>query len=648
MINKTFKKATMLMLIVLGLLILLSTSVYASSNNARYVMDAELLSNNNIAVLFIKGGTSGGNALTEYGMLYYGIYNPDNNSWTERLVGGRAKEGALAIHDDKAHIAYVTDNDLIGYIYQTDTGWSDVDFIHSNDANGEGRANTLSGVDIAIDSNGFAHIVYVDSDGAEDDYYARDDGLYATNKSGSFVKTVVANCTGWFSSPEGDRTEMAKPIKITIDSEDHTFIAYKGIHWNKWMGGSDTSYDFEFKSNNNSSLSTNGGSSIIETCSNGTNFYTLISESGKYIVLNGNTKIGETEKSFTTTAADMTLDKFNRLYYTAMNGNTILLYQNGAFVEDIQATTAISSHTRFATVVIGNAQYAIYTGTDADTSLVISRIRYGQTSEFLVPNEIRSWAELQTALNNGGTVKLTQDLVADPGSYYLSIKENSNVTLDLNGYIIDRNLDDLTAGGEVIKVDENATLVITDSRPTATHSPEITYRDLTTNEDVVVNGGIITGGYSLGAAGGVYIASSANVTLNGGTIVGNKAKTNSQSGSAGGVDVHMSTFTMNGGAIVGNEAISGDSTGLTAGGVYLNAPRGNAASFTLNGGTIAGNYSSNTNNNCIAGVYNYNATFNISGNSKITGNMINGQNNNVVFSNEYNATVLNITSALTN
>ena len=379
--KKNIKRTSLLIAILFLVFIIFSIKVNADTSNARNLFDAEKLSDNTIAVLFAKGNEKN---------LYLGRYNPSNNNWVEVPVGDTApvaKEAAMAIHNDKAHVAYITSEDKIAYLYQTDSGWSDIELIESNDANGERNSNTLSGVDIEIDSNGFAHIVYIDSDGAVDDYYKRDDGLYANNKSGSFLKTVVANCTGWFSSPDGERTEISKPIKISIDSEDNTFIAYKDSYWNKWMGGSDTSYAFEFISINNSSLSTNGGASIIETCSDGTSFYTLISESGKYIVLNGNIKITETEKSFTVKSADMTLDNSN-LYYAAINGTDLLFYQNGTFVENKEVTTPILSSSKFVTTVINGTQYIIYTGNDVDNSLVISKLDNGEISEYLIPSII--------------------------------------------------------------------------------------------------------------------------------------------------------------------------------------------------------------------------------------------------------------------
>ncbi|MBR6034104.1 MAG: InlB B-repeat-containing protein [Clostridia bacterium] len=645
MISKFFKKLIFLMTMTLMALLLFSTMVSANDNNARYLMDAELMSDNNIAVLFIKGGSSTNN-ITSGGRLYLGIYNPSNNSWTETRVGGAVepKEAALALYNDKAYVAYVTENDLIGYTYQTDTGWSDTVFITSNDANGDDRANTLYNVDIAVDSIGKAYIVYIDNDGAGDDTYKKADAMCATNASGSFVKTVLVNCTGYGDSWGKNYTEMLGTLKIAIDSEG-SLISY-ATHIYDWTNsGAYNEYNFYFRSDTEQSLRTNSGGRIIEVAKAGDHKYTLVSQDGKYFVIDGNEKITDSEKAFTITTADMTLDQYNRVYYAAMNNNSLLFYQNGALVEDITATTPIlSNHTKFATFKIGANQYVVYTGADNDKSLVFSKQNYSQMVEYLIPNEIKSWSELQTALNAGGTVKLTQDLTAGPNDSVLTV--NSTVTLDLNGYIINRNLDTATLNGEVIWADEGSNLTIIDSRPNAEHSPNVTYRDLVTNEDVIVTGGIITGGYSQNNSGGIYYKW-ASGTISGGTIVGNKVTGTSNTGNAGGVLVRHSLVTMNGGAICGNEAVYGDGN-TVVGGVGVFDTQGNSTAFTMSAGKITGNYTNSSDGSCLGGLYIYNGDLNISGNLKISGNMKNGENSNVVLSNTTKGRIINIAGVLTN
>ena len=256
---------------------------------------------------------------------------------------------------------------------------------------------------------------------------------------------------------------------------------------------------------------------------------------------------------------------------------------------------------------------------------------------------VSTWQELQSALNVGGSIKLTQDIVAS--STDTQLYTDKNVVLDLNGYIINRNLQVATSDGGVIYVGEPGNLIINDSRPDATHSPEITYRDLLTNEDVVVNGGIITGGYNNNDSGGIYFRWSYG-TINGGTIVGNKSLGVDTSGNAGGLVIVSSTVTMNGGAIVGNEALYGDGDGI-AGGVYIQDLQGSVTIFNMNGGKITSTYTNSTDGSCLAGVYVYASELNISGNSYIYGNMKNGEDNNIVLSNTTKGRCVHLTGELT-
>ena len=246
---------------------------------------------------------------------------------------------------------------------------------------------------------------------------------------------------------------------------------------------------------------------------------------------------------------------------------------------------------------------------------------------------INTWADLQTALDQGGTVKLTKDITAGAGDTQLYV--NKTVVLDLNGYIINRNLSSPADGGGVIFVDEPGNLTITDSRPEATHSPAIKYKELKTGNDVIVNGGMITGGYSKGYAGGIRFKWSTG-TMNGGTIVGNKATGEDSFDNAGGVLLYCSDFTMNGGAICGNEAIfGGNETNNIAAGVSINNRSGRPCNLNVNSGTITANYTNNTNNCCMGGIYNHASNVNVSGKAYIYGNMKNGEDNNVRAENNY-------------
>ena len=166
---------------------------------------------------------------------------------------------------------------------------------------------------------------------------------------------------------------------------------------------------------------------------------------------------------------------------------------------------------------------------------------------------VSTWAELKDALKADGEVKLQNDIVAADGSAALIVPKSANVTLDLNGFKIDRGLDAAQKQGNVVIV--NGKLTVTDTSSDGT--------------------GKITGGWTDGTGGGVWVRAGALFTLAGGAIDGNTA-----SNIGGGVYLSgsKSNFIMTGGAITGNTAKNGGGVGMDSTG-----------SVEISGGTISGN-----------------------------------------------------------
>lgn len=407
--NRILKKLIIILLFIFATIIFGTITVHAVENEtAKYLMEAETLSDGKIAILFIKGGTSTSGVISG-GTLYLGVYNPADNKWTEEPVGETApvaKEAALALCGNNIHVAYVTSEDKIAYTYKDNSGWKSIELIESNNCND--KAGTLYGPDLVIDSNEKAHIVYMDTHGSADDYYSNDDGMYATNQTGSFVKTVVANGTGWYDAPDGQRYYPIKPIKIGLKNSGNYYIAYKQYGWSKYYGGSDKWWDLIFASNTNTSKDANSGTEVYEICNVGEHNYTLISESGKYMVLDGTATASGTTSTSVLGAADMTLSGED-IYYAAIDGTTLLFYQDGTFIDDKVATTAmLSDFKKVATVVIDGKQYIIYTGADEDKSLVISKYDNGDLTEYLVPNAPPAYTV--SFVTNGGSAVASQDV----------------------------------------------------------------------------------------------------------------------------------------------------------------------------------------------------------------------------------------------
>ena len=201
------------------------------------------------------------------------------------------------------------------------------------------------------------------------------------------------------------------------------------------------------------------------------------------------------------------------------------------------------------------------------------------------------WAEAAKA--DSAMVKLYADWRAKDGSQLaadgkggafagaLCIASGSEITIDLNGFAIDRTLDVAIDNGEVIYVESGATLNLTDT--SGTHE------------------GRITGGNSTNSGGGIHVEDGGKVNLWGGTISGNRTDTSGGGIFLGGAD---SSLYMTGGTVSENEAgvsgggiavvdgtmrvISGEftnnSTGATGGGIYI---QGGTAD--LSGCRIVGN-----------------------------------------------------------
>ena len=201
------------------------------------------------------------------------------------------------------------------------------------------------------------------------------------------------------------------------------------------------------------------------------------------------------------------------------------------------------------------------------------------------------------AMKNTGvsTIRLKNDITLPRLNWSMIIRDNRQLTLDLNGHVLD-------LGENSIHVGSNSAgaLTIMDSNPTAEHkfTPNddgLWVRD-ETNGDKIVKGGIITSSDSAIRVGG----SGGKVIMNGGNIVGCRA------GDGGAVSIVAGgQFTMNAGSIAGCKA-SGKGGGVylligtfeLAGGVIKSCKAGDKGGavyvgnkdgiFTMTGGSIEG------------------------------------------------------------
>lgn len=148
-------------------------------------------------------------------------------------------------------------------------------------------------------------------------------------------------------------------------------------------------------------------------------------------------------------------------------------------------------------------------------------------------------AALIKKVNAGGTVKLNKDIMLTD---VLRIPTGKEVTLDLSGFTLNRGLTECRDLGSVIRVEPGAVLTLKDSSNN--------------------NSGVITGGASWNGGG---ICNHGTLTVEGGTISGNKSLHNTYGGGGGiyngSYNGSKATLTLKGGVIAYNEARNG-------GGVY--------------------------------------------------------------------------------
>ena len=254
---------------------------------------------------------------------------------------------------------------------------------------------------------------------------------------------------------------------------------------------------------------------------------------------------------------------------------------------------------------------------------------------------VYSWSDLKSKLSSGtNTVILGSNITASSSDYAIEISKRANITLDLNGCTINRNMGSASSFGQIFVNLGNFT--IKDSK----------------------GGGKITGAWHT-TIGAIKNEKSGTLTLAGGTITGNTA--GSGGNADGGAINNDGKFYMTGGTITGNKAVRGggifndanaggevyisggtisDNQALTGGGIY------NQSKLYISGGTITGNIATgDAYGHMVAGVdsprndtndpyYTANYTY-ISGNPVITGNHAQGIDTNL------SATAVTINGALT-
>ncbi len=223
-----------------------------------------------------------------------------------------------------------------------------------------------------------------------------------------------------------------------------------------------------------------------------------------------------------------------------------------------------------------DANYAVAKNSDGQlylTNAVATVTSGGTVSEYSDFSEaVSAWKSAST----GATLTLLKDVKT---SSSIVIDDDSTRTFDLNGNGIL-----MTDSNRVFNLGGSSNITVSDSKPNHSHKIQLdNYRGVAVDDDCTtttpvnngtgiadINGGYVAGGYD-GTRGGAFYVSGGTLTLNGGTVIGNRC----------------------------------DQNGCAGGGIYV----GSNGYFTMNGGSIKYNYSGNSG----AGIAAINSTIEING-----------------------------------
>lgn len=250
----------------------------------------------------------------------------------------------------------------------------------------------------------------------------------------------------------------------------------------------------------------------------------------------------------------------------------------GKYTADSYA--AITQKYAAATTVLTNAEQSPDTVTQSAIDTATSELIHALLSRKIDQSYYTTWEYLQQQIDSAAgsvTITLSGDVVATENDTVLMIPEGKSITLDLNGYTLDRGLADKDAVENGHLISNEGELTIIDSSAEQT--------------------GTITGGKSLNSVGGIY--NKGTMTFSGGTITGNSVPATGKNGAG---IYTTSTLNITGGVITGNSSGSGNGGGIyfTGGDAVLNL----SGSPVITGNTAGGQANDVFINNNTSGVVN--------------------------------------------
>ena len=124
-------------------------------------------------------------------------------------------------------------------------------------------------------------------------------------------------------------------------------------------------------------------------------------------------------------------------------------------------------------------------------------------------NYVDAW----DAVSNGGTITMLDDWTI---SSALIVNEKESITILMNGFMINRGLNDATRNGEIFWVKSNATLNVIGEKNSTTEHKGTIQNDVwhyNANGNYKLYGALITGGYSSNGGGAIHGAYNISTNL---------------------------------------------------------------------------------------------------------------------------------------
>jgi hypothetical protein len=313
------------------------------------------------------------------GNVYYNS-TQDGCTWCDEITLGTGSQAHIAIDGNNyPHVVFTTSDHKIAYRKYDGTSWSAPVYIESNNV---GSAGECSLPDIDVDASGNPHISYTDTKGGDlKAGYLSDlpNIMYATDKTGSFVKTIAFDgySTVW------EEYHYIKGSRIAVNAAGtYYIIAHKYAHMLPYQTQPEThTYSISIKT-----PSTMYGASATSSTDQHA-LYDLEFDGTKVVALykdtNGNRtatiQVSGTNASFInptdiTTPGAVPYSLSHRCEIVGINGSNI--FYKYSSTEGSLTDITVKANTQVAAVNKGNTAnkfYAVYTD-NVDSRIKVKEI----------------------------------------------------------------------------------------------------------------------------------------------------------------------------------------------------------------------------------------------------------------------------------